>query len=244
MLPEPDPDETGPCAHLGFATAKPGYAERVEELILGLVEPLRAEPGAVEFHAHRDRADTSQFVIYEVFWSKADLERHLAQPYVQESFRRLSQLSLGYRPSAINVNELLYSLKGPLAGQRAPDAGINAREQIFDLLQGYQLHVVALSRKHLTAAEVTEHAKALDALGVAAHLVARVEARPDERVHQADSAQVFEHYGLTEPDSQALYVIRPDGHIAWRMDELDIEACQRFLGTLHSPTTEEEALAA
>lgn len=152
----------------------------------------------------------------------------------RKSFQRLSQLSLGYRPSEINVNELLYSLKGPLAGHRAPDARINAREQMFDLLQGYRLHVVALSRKHLTTAEITGYTDALSELGVSTHLVARVEARPDDRVHQADSAQVFEHYGLTEPNSQALYVIRPDGHVAWRMDELDIEACRRFLTTFHS----------
>lgn len=157
----------------------------------------------------------------------------------RKAFHRLSQLSLGYRPSEINVNELLYSLKGPLAGQRVPDARINDHEQMFDLLQGYQLHVVALSRKHLTADEITAHATALDALGVSTHLVARIEARQDRRVHRADSAQVFEHYGLTEPDSQALYVIRPDGHVAWRCDELDVEACRRFLTWLRSPATSE-----
>ncbi|MGW6932518.1 FAD-dependent monooxygenase [Lentzea sp. NPDC054927] len=152
----------------------------------------------------------------------------------RKSFHRLSQLSLGYRPSEINVNELLYSLKGPLAGHRAPDARINDREQMFDLLQGYQLHVVALSRKHLTAGEIADHTAALDELGATTHLISRVEARQDDRVHRADSAQVFEHYGLTEPDSQALYVIRPDGHVAWRCDELDVEACRTFLATLHS----------
>ncbi|MET9229801.1 FAD-dependent monooxygenase [Lentzea sp. NPDC003310] len=153
----------------------------------------------------------------------------------RKSFHRLSQLSLGYRPSGINVNELLYSLQGPLAGQRAPDARINSREQVFDLLRDYRLHVLALSRRHLTTAEITETTRALHALGVEAHLVARVEARQDDRVHQADSAQVFEHYGLTEPDSQALYVVRPDGHVAWRCDELDFEACRAFLTTFLSP---------
>ncbi|MFD4640463.1 FAD-dependent monooxygenase [Lentzea sp. NPDC058436] len=157
----------------------------------------------------------------------------------RKSFHRLSQISLGYRPSEINVNELLHSLKGPLAGQRVPDARINDREQVFDLLQDYRLHVVALSRKHLTADEITEHTASLAGLDAVSHLVARVEARQDTRVHRADSAQVFEHYGLTEPDSQALYVIRPDGHVAWRCDELDFEACQRFLGTLRRPAVQQ-----
>ncbi|MFG1646200.1 putative quinol monooxygenase [Amycolatopsis sp. NPDC049252] len=84
VLPEPDADETGPYTHLGFATAKPGCADQVEALILALVEPLRAEEGALEFHVHRDRADQDTFVIYEMFRSKADLEKHLTQPHTQQ----------------------------------------------------------------------------------------------------------------------------------------------------------------
>ena len=87
VLPEPDADETAPYAHLGFAAAKPGCAGQVEELILALVEPLRAEEGALEFHVHRDRADRDAFVIYEMFRSKGHLEKHLAQPHTQEFIR-------------------------------------------------------------------------------------------------------------------------------------------------------------
>jgi quinol monooxygenase YgiN len=88
-LPEPDADETGPYTHLGFATAKPGSEDKVEELILALVAPLRAEDGAIEFHVHRDRADRRQFVIYEMFRSKSALEKHIAQPYTQEFIRAI-----------------------------------------------------------------------------------------------------------------------------------------------------------
>jgi quinol monooxygenase YgiN len=83
ILPEPDADETSPYTHLGFCKAKPGSEARVEELILGLVEPLRNEPGNVAFHVHRDRTDPSFFVIYEAFRSIADLKAHLAQPYTR-----------------------------------------------------------------------------------------------------------------------------------------------------------------
>lgn len=95
VLPEPDTDETGPYTHLGFAKAKPGCEHQVEALILGLVEPLRAESGSIEFHVHRDRADRSQFVIYEMFRSKQDLEKHLAEPYVQEFVRAIQPLVEG-----------------------------------------------------------------------------------------------------------------------------------------------------
>ena len=156
----------------------------------------------------------------------------------RKAFQRLSQIGLAYRPSDYNVNELLYSLKGPLAGQRAPDARISSGRQMFDLLQGYRLYVVALSRRHLTEDEITEHdaqLRSLAAFGgnVETHLVGRVECGRDDRVEHVESVQVFEHYGLIEPDSQALYVIRPDGHVAWRMDEVDYDACRRFLGRVH-----------
>jgi quinol monooxygenase YgiN len=94
-FPEPDPDETGPYTHLGFARAKPGCEEDVERLILALVEPLRAEEGALEFHVHRDRADRSLFVIYEMFRSKKDLERHVAQPYTQDFIQAIRPLVEG-----------------------------------------------------------------------------------------------------------------------------------------------------
>ncbi|GAA2795999.1 FAD-dependent monooxygenase [Crossiella cryophila] len=156
----------------------------------------------------------------------------------RKSFARISQLGLAYPPSAYNVNELLYSLKGPLAGTRAPDARINQGRQLFDLLRDYRLRVVALSRVHLTEPEIAAHTAQLRSIadfggGLATHLIGRVAGRRDDRVEQADNVQVFEHYGLTEPDSQALYVIRPDGHIAWRMDTIDYDACRRFLATLH-----------
>jgi quinol monooxygenase YgiN len=86
-LPEPDADESGPYSHLGFARAKPGSEDEVEKLILGLVQPLRAEEGAIEFHVHRDRADRSLFVIYEVIRSRGHMERHLAMPHTQEFMR-------------------------------------------------------------------------------------------------------------------------------------------------------------
>jgi 2-polyprenyl-6-methoxyphenol hydroxylase-like FAD-dependent oxidoreductase len=156
----------------------------------------------------------------------------------RKSFRRLSQIGLEYAPSRINVNGLLYSLRGPVAGQRAPDARLRAGRHMFDLLAGYRLHVVLFSRKHLLDAEVTEYAAQLQSIGafgvdLATHLVGRVECRHDPRVEQVESVQVFQHYGLLHDDSKALFVIRPDGHVAWRMDDVDFDACRSFLGRLH-----------
>jgi 2-polyprenyl-6-methoxyphenol hydroxylase-like FAD-dependent oxidoreductase len=156
----------------------------------------------------------------------------------RKAFRRLSQTRLAYRPSPFLVNQRLYSLKGPFAGHRAPDARISTGRTMFDLLQGYRLHVVALSRRHLDDADVTELTAQLSALagfggGIEPHLVGRVACRRDERVEHVGSVHVFEQYGLLHDDSQALYVIRPDGYVAWRMDEIDFDACRSFLTGLH-----------
>ena len=154
----------------------------------------------------------------------------------RKAFRRLSQIGMSYPAGPFTVNERLYSLSGPHAGQRAPDARISAGRQMFDLLAGYRMHVVAMSRAHLDDDTVAALAAELAAFeGVATHVVGRVACRPDDRVELVDAVEVFQRYGLTRPDSQALYVIRPDGHVAWRMDELDLEACRHFLARLAPP---------
>jgi 2-polyprenyl-6-methoxyphenol hydroxylase-like FAD-dependent oxidoreductase len=164
----------------------------------------------------------------------------------RKSFRRLSQIGLEYRVSHINVNELLYSLNGPLAGQRAPDARISTQRQMFDILTGYQFHVVAFSRKHLVDEEVKEYEEQLQSIaafgfGISTHLIGRVACRRDSRVEYVDSGQVFEHYGLKDEESTAIYVIRPDGYVAWRMDEINFDACRSFLARLHGGFAEYEA---
>jgi quinol monooxygenase YgiN len=95
VFPNPDVGETGPYTHLGFCRAKPGCEDQVEALILGLVEPLRAEPGSLEFHVHRDRADRSAFVIYEMFRSLDDLKAHVALPHTQAFIRAIQPLVEG-----------------------------------------------------------------------------------------------------------------------------------------------------
>ncbi|MEQ3554480.1 FAD-dependent monooxygenase [Pseudonocardia nematodicida] len=156
----------------------------------------------------------------------------------RKSFRRLSQTGLRYPAGEHAVDALLYSLKGPRAGHRAPDAALRSDRSMFDLLQGYKLQVVAFSRRHLTTDEAVRHAEQLAGLAafgdtIGTHLVARTEHRRAPWMESADSAAVFDAYGLDDPDAQALYVIRPDGHVAWRCDELDFDACRRFLTRLH-----------
>ena len=50
-----------------------------------------------------------------------------------------------------------------------------------------------------------------------------------ERGLIASGMQVFEAYGLSHEVPQALFLIHPDGYIAYRADRLDIAGLGRFL---------------
>lgn len=82
-FPEPSPGETEPYCLWATVTAKPGKGEILAERLLALVEPSRAEPGALEYHVHRDRKDPDRFTLYEAFTSADDFRAHLETPYIQ-----------------------------------------------------------------------------------------------------------------------------------------------------------------
>jgi quinol monooxygenase YgiN len=52
--------------------------------MLADLEKTRAEPGALQFHIHRDRSDPDLFVIYEVWRDIQALRDHFEKPYVKQ----------------------------------------------------------------------------------------------------------------------------------------------------------------
>jgi quinol monooxygenase YgiN len=83
-VPDTPAGEKEPYVLWGKAKAKPGKGEILAERLLALVEPTRKEPGAIEYHVHRDRDDPDKFTLYEV-WKNADaFRKHLATPHVQK----------------------------------------------------------------------------------------------------------------------------------------------------------------
>jgi hypothetical protein len=54
----------------------------------------------------------------------------------------------------------------------------------------------------------------------ATHIIAHSLIGRDPRIIQAESDQVFAAYGLTRDTPQAIFLIRPDGHIAYRRPDL------------------------
>ncbi len=149
------------------------------------------------------------------------------------AFRKLAQLEIAYAPSPF-LEDAAPGLgkAGPAVGHRAPNAAIARHVDVFDLLSGYGFTVLGLSRHPLERDEAHRLADALDTLAadrVTVHLVTRLAAGRDARVVAASSASVFDTYGVKERDTQAIYLIRPDGYVAWRCSGLDVAACGRFL---------------
>lgn len=83
-LPEPSPRETGPYCVIARHRALPGRAIAYERRMLADLGDTRSEPGALQFHIHRDRFDENVFVIYEVWKDIGALRKHFETSYVQQ----------------------------------------------------------------------------------------------------------------------------------------------------------------
>ncbi|WP_285417936.1 putative quinol monooxygenase [Pseudomonas sp. efr-133-TYG-5] len=70
------------------AKTRPETAEAFEALFRAYVEPSRAEPGCIEYHMLRDKADPTLFIFYEIWQSQAHLDVHSNLPHMREFFAR------------------------------------------------------------------------------------------------------------------------------------------------------------
>ena len=161
-------------------------------------------------------------------------------PLRRIAFHFVSQLGIRYHASgfvhdASPENAPRGWRTGITSGRRAPDARINAERSVFDLLQGYRFHVLALSRQPLDGGEIAELAVELQrlptmlGLDLDAHLIARSLIGRDARFLQAESSEVFTAYGLSRRVPEALYLVRPDGYVAYRAVGLDVAGAARFV---------------
>jgi 2-polyprenyl-6-methoxyphenol hydroxylase-like FAD-dependent oxidoreductase len=124
---------------------------------------------------------------------------------------------------------------GLTAGHRAPNAAVERGRDVFALISGYRFHVLAFSEQPLGQEEIERLSNDLaglpKSLGIdlETHIVAHSLLGRDPRIIQAESDQVFAAYGVTRETPQALYLIRPDGHIAYRRPDLDVAGLKNFL---------------
>lgn len=63
--------------------AKPGLEARMQQDLISLIAPTRAESGCITFDLLKDTTDPTMFVLYENWKDQAALDAHFQQPYVQ-----------------------------------------------------------------------------------------------------------------------------------------------------------------
>ncbi|WP_020141389.1 antibiotic biosynthesis monooxygenase [Streptomyces sp. 351MFTsu5.1] len=69
---------------VGFAHARPEKAEELATLLVSFAERSRNEEGCLGSWINQDADDPTLFVFYEIWATRKDLARHIAQPYMKE----------------------------------------------------------------------------------------------------------------------------------------------------------------
>jgi 2-polyprenyl-6-methoxyphenol hydroxylase-like FAD-dependent oxidoreductase len=155
------------------------------------------------------------------------------------AFRFVSQLGIHYHDNEFLCHDVveLKAVKN-LVGHRAPNGLIKRNQDIFDLIQGYQFHVLALSKKPLLADEINKFLAELEqlpnniGLPLSSYLITLSLSHKMPKVIQAESNQVFKKYGLNDKNPYGLFLIRPDGYIAYQADKLKLGNLNKFLEKL------------
>lgn len=82
-------------AVLAKIKAKAGKIEEVKAELAALIEPTRAEAGCVEYNLHVSDEDEAQFMFYEIWRSKEDLDKHIETPHLQGLLAKMGELVEG-----------------------------------------------------------------------------------------------------------------------------------------------------
>jgi quinol monooxygenase YgiN len=64
--------------------AKPGQADALEKRMIADARKTREEPGALQFHIHRDRFERNLFVVFEIWRDINALREHFEKLYVKQ----------------------------------------------------------------------------------------------------------------------------------------------------------------
>jgi quinol monooxygenase YgiN len=77
---------------LASARAKPGSEKRLEEALLDVAGPTRAQPGNLSFSLFRSLEDPAVITALERWRSKEDHDRHLQGSHVQKLMARMADI--------------------------------------------------------------------------------------------------------------------------------------------------------
>ena len=92
---------SSPLTVIARLTAKPDHAEALGESLRQLIAPTLQEPGSIGYTLHRDNDNPAVWILYEAWASRAALDAHFQQPYMQEllaSVARKGSAKIGLFP--------------------------------------------------------------------------------------------------------------------------------------------------
>lgn len=64
--------------------AKPGQEEALRGLLLGMIEPSRAEAGCRQYSLHEDAATAGHFTFYECWADREAFQAHVETPHFRQ----------------------------------------------------------------------------------------------------------------------------------------------------------------
>lgn len=81
-----------PLTLVAFIRAKAGMEEELGQRLQALVAPTREEPGCIHYELHRSSEDPAQWMLYENWRSRRDLDLHFETPYLRDFLERAEGL--------------------------------------------------------------------------------------------------------------------------------------------------------
>lgn len=95
----------GNVAVVARMKARPGLEETVRNELLALIGPTMMEAGCITYDLHQAAGDSAQFMFYEKWRSREDLDLHLGMPYLQSFLAKADTLLA--EPVDISLWEML-----------------------------------------------------------------------------------------------------------------------------------------
>lgn len=143
--------------------------------------------------------------------------------------RRVAQLAVDYRHSPLSHDDAPRTRRGPRAGDRLPDAPVHLDERpttLHNALRPDRLHVLLVGP---TESWPTTQPAALSHRVRGLAEVHHLDRRPGPGVIHDHDGIAHRRLGLPRPGATAVYLLRPDGHIAYRSQGSDLSGLHDHL---------------
>lgn len=143
-------------------------------------------------------------------------------------FRFISQLAIHYHPSEavaerVSPNADEAFRKTLRAGARVPNARIDEKTEIFDLLKGYGFKLLVLRREALTEKEfkrltkIWNEAKRFPKFALEQIWITQ-EPSACPKIWRAKTSELFDRFGVKQ---EGVFLVRPDGYVGFRADQIE-----------------------